>query len=387
LTATNALYPPPKSPNAMTADSGLTTPMTSFRPIFAGLRRTLPPGEIFGPYGIVIALVLLVTLVTIGDRHFLSITNIVNMLGQWAPAGIMAVAATYVIIVRGFDLSVASAFSCCAIVAAALGSEGYPSSVAFIAAIAAGLGIGFANASLVAGLSINPFIATVGTSFIILGINLVATPNTYITVTEAGFDALGAGSWFGLTYKAWLLIISLAVGEFVLARTTYGERLYAIGGNPEASRLSGLRVRTLIGSTYVLSGVSAGIAGMLAASQLSTAQARMEPTIVFDVIAVVVVGGTSLSGGVGAVWRTAVGLAIIATISNGFTLLGLDPFYQGLVKGLIIIIALSLDAWSRRTADARLARQAVRRLNLERPTLRNRPNQRITEGEYHDGDI
>jgi ribose transport system permease protein len=171
--------------------------------------------------------------------------------------------------------------------------------------------------------------------------------------------------WLRLTYKAWCLLAFLAIGQVVLARTTYGQRLYAVGGNPEASRLSGLRVRTLVGSTYVLSGLSAGFAGALAASQLSTAQARMEPTIVFDVIAVVVVGGTSLAGGIGGVWRTAVGLAIIATISNGFTLLGLNPFYQGLVKGGVIILALALERWSRQLAEASLARRTALRAEVE----------------------
>src|SRR5262245_9448188 len=120
-------------------------------PFLKSLRDTLFAGTAFlDTYGILIALVILVGIVSLGDPAFLSVNNVVNMLGQWAPAGIMAVAATYVIIVRGFDLSVASAFSCCAIVAAALGSEGYPPDIAFAAAIIAGMGIGFANALLVA---------------------------------------------------------------------------------------------------------------------------------------------------------------------------------------------------------------------------------------------
>ena len=156
-----------------------------------------------------------------------------------------------------------------------------------------------------------------------------------------------------------MLIAFLVVGEFVLAKSKFGQYLYAIGGNPEASRLSGLYVRTLTGVTYVFSGLSMGVAGMLAASQLSSAQAQMEPTIVFDVIAIVVLGGTSLAGGFGAIWRTAVGIAIIATISNGFTLLGLNPFYQSIVKGTVIILAVALEGWTRRLAAARLAKEVA----------------------------
>jgi ribose transport system permease protein len=311
--------------------------------------------DILHTYAIAVAFLVLVALVTIGNHAFLSPGNLSNMLGQWAPAGIMAIAMTYVIIARGFDLSVSSGFSLCAIAAAATAAGGHGTVFAFAAAIVAGLAIGLFNALLVCGLSINPFIATVGSGFIFLGVDIVATPNASISVEEPGFDVLGSGSWYGIPYKGMILIALLLVGGFVLAKSKYGQYLYAIGGNPEASRMSGLRVRTLTGSTYVLSGLSMGIAGMLAASQLSSAQAQMEPTIVFDVFAIVVLGGTSLAGGYGAIWRTAVGLAIIATISNGFNLLDINPFYQNIVKGTVIILAVAFEGWARRFSAARLA--------------------------------
>jgi ribose transport system permease protein len=311
--------------------------------------------DLLHTYAIAVAFVILVALVTIGNHAFLSPSNLANMLGQWAPAGIMAVAMTYVIIARGFDLSVSSGFSLCAIVAAATAGAGHGTAFAFAAAIAAGLAIGLFNALLVCGLSINPFIATVGAGFIFLGLDIVATPNASISVDEPGFDMIGSGSWYGIPYKGMILVAFLLAGGFVLAKSRYGQYLYAIGGNPEASRLSGLRVRTLTGSTYVFSGLSMGVAGMLAASQLSSAQAQMEPTIVFDVFAIVVLGGTSLAGGYGAIWRTAVGLAIIATISNGFNLLDINPFYQNIVKGTVIILAVAFEGWARRLSAARLA--------------------------------
>lgn len=306
-------------------------------------------------HGTFIALVLLVTAVASFDKAFLSFANICNMLGQWAPAGIMAVAMTFVVIARGFDLSLSSGFALCAIAAAATANAGYGTTVAFAAALATGLAIGCVNALLVCALSINPFIATVGTGFILLGLDFIATPNAYITVSEPGFDTLGAGSWMGLPFKGMFLIAALILGQFILARTLYGQALYAIGGNPEASRLSGLPVRTYTGITYLMSGLSMGVAGLLTASQLSSAQARMEPTIVFDVLAIVVVGGTTLAGGHGSVWRTAIGLAIIATISNGFTLLGLNPFYHGVVKGTVIILALAIASWAQRRPPMRSA--------------------------------
>lgn len=300
-------------------------------------------------YGILIAFIILVIIVTWGNPAFLSDRNIFNMLSQWAPAGIMAVAMTYVILTGGFDLSIASGYSLCAVTAAALGQHMDPA-VAFLGAIGVGLVIGVLNGVLVAAVGINPFITTVGTGFILAGVSYVVTKNAAFVVDNFSFGDLGAGRWHGFPYSGMLLLAITAVGGLVLAKTIYGEAIYAVGGNREASRLSGIRVRTVVGSTYVLSGLSMGVAGILTASQLNSAQANLDPAIVFDVLTIVVVGGTSLAGGFGSMWRTAVGLGIVATISNGFVLLDISPFYQDIIKGSIIVGALALDVVARRLA-------------------------------------
>jgi ribose transport system permease protein len=300
-------------------------------------------------YGIVLAFVILVAVVAALSPEFATRTNVFNLFSQWAPAGIMAVAMTFVILTGGFDLSIANGFSLCAVTAAALGRTQDPA-VAFLAALGVGLAIGLVNGVLVAGAKINPFIATIGTGFILGGIALVATGNVAYTVDNPDFGTLGAGRWHGFPYSGMILIFCLVAGGLVLAKTVYGQSIYAVGGNAEASRLSGIRVSTTVASTYVLSGLSMGVAGIITASQLSSAQANINPDIVFDVITIVVVGGTSLAGGIGSMWRTAVGLGIIATISNAFNLANINPSYQDIVKGCIIIGALALDAYARRLA-------------------------------------
>jgi ribose transport system permease protein len=316
----------------------------------SGLRARMP--SLIRIYGIVATLILLLIVVTAGNPAFLSIHNIFNMLSEWAPAGIMAVGMTFVILTGGFDLSIASGYSLCAVVAAYVGQTHTPL-LAFAAAIAVGLGFGLANGLLVAVVRINPFITTVGTGFIINGIALVMTQNAAFAVNNDAFGVLGAGMWRGVPYSGMLLILFLLVFGFILARTVYGEAIYAVGGNYEASRLSGIRVRTVLASTYVLLGGCVGLAGSIAASQLSSAQANLDPGVIFDVLTIVVVGGTSLSGGVGAMWRTAVGLGIIATISNGFVLLDISPYYQSIIKGTIIVSALALDTGLTRLARTR----------------------------------
>jgi ribose transport system permease protein len=309
-------------------------------------RRRTRIATLLRTYGVVLALVALVVAVALANPRFLSSTNIFNMLSQWAPAGVLAVAQTYVILTGGFDLSIASGFALAAVVAAALGQNEAPV-VAFAAAIGSGLTLGTINGLLVAGIRINPFIATVGSGFVANGIALVVAGNTGYQVTNPDFLILGSGRWHGVPYSGMLLIAFLLVGGFVLSRTVYGQWVYAVGGNAEASRLAGLPVRRIVGSTYALSGLAMGVAGVLAASQVGSAQANLNPTIVFDVLTIVVVGGTSLGGGVGSMWRTAVGLGIIAAISNGFSVLNISPNYQNIVKGLIIIGALTLDAATR----------------------------------------
>jgi ribose transport system permease protein len=319
-------------------------------------------------YGILLALMILVAVVAVSSPDFATRTNIFNLFSQWAPAGIMAVAMTFVILTGGFDLSIASGFSLCAVTAAAVGRSQDPA-IAFLAALGVGLTIGLVNGVLVAGARINPFITTIGTGFILEGIALVVTGNVAYVVETPGFGTIGAGRWHSFPYSGMILIFSLVAGGLILAKTVYGQSIYAVGGNAEASRLSGIRVGSTVASTYILSGLSMGVAGIITASQLNSAQANINPNIVFDVITIVVLGGTSLAGGIGSMWRTAVGLGIIATVSNVFSLADINPNYEDILKGCIIIGALGLDVSARHLAGraATRPRMPAARAHSETP--------------------
>lgn len=312
--------------------------------------------SILRTYGIVLTLAILVGLVASQSPTFLSQINLLNLTSQYAAAGIMAVAMTYAIIAGGFDLSVAASFSLAAVTAAGLGRDHAPV-IAFVAALGVGLAIGLINGWMITVIDINPFIATLGMSLILNGVALVVTGNKPFVVDRADFGGLGGGEWHTIPYAGMILFAVFIAGALVLHRTAYGQFVFAVGGNYEASRLSGIRVRTVVGSTYVLTGLSAGVAGAITASQLGSAQSGIDSGILFDVITVVIIGGTSLGGGFGAMWRTAVGLAIIATIANGFNLLDINQFYQDIIKGGIIIGALALDSYARN-----LARRSARAL-------------------------
>jgi ribose transport system permease protein len=298
-------------------------------------------------YGVPLAALLLVFLVAIGNPAFLAPANINNMLSQWSPAGIMAIGMTLVILAGGFDLSISSGFTFCAVIAAIIGQQTSPI-FALLGSVAAGTIIGMVNATLVSAFKINPFVTTVGTGFVINGLSLVVTRNAAFIVSNPGFGILGAGRWQGIPYSGMLLLALFPIAGMTLSRSVYGHMIYAVGGNPEASKLSGIRSDAVIASTYVLLGAGVGLAGFISASQLSSAQANLDPRILFDVLTIVIVGGTSLGGGIGSIWKTAIGLIIIATITNGFVLLDVSPFYQDVIKGLIIVSALILDSTLRR---------------------------------------
>jgi ribose transport system permease protein len=298
-------------------------------------------------YGVALAALLLVVIVATGNPAFLSPANINNMLSQWSPAGIMAIGMTLVILAGGFDLSISSGFAFCAVIAAIIGQQTSPI-LALLGSIAAGTVIGLINATLVSVFKINPFITTVGTGFVINGLSLVVTRNAAFIVSNPAFGILGAGRWHGIPYSGMLLIVLFPIAGLVLSRSVYGHMIYAVGGNAEASKLSGIRADLIVASTYIFLGAGVGLAGFISASQLNSAQANLDPRILFDVLTIVIVGGTSLGGGVGSIWRTVVGLVIIATITNGFVLLDISPFYQDVIKGLIIVGALILDSMLRR---------------------------------------
>jgi ribose transport system permease protein len=298
-------------------------------------------------YGIFVAFLIFFVAVAFATPSFVSPKNFNNILTQWSPVGIMAVGETYVILAGGFDLSMTAGFALCAIVTAALATHGVAPAVSLSAAVAVGLAVGLVNGLIVAGLRINPFIATLGSGFVLSGVPYLLVERTYIMVRQPGFDALGTGGLFGVSNPAICLVVFIAVAGVVLSKTPYGQSVYAVGGNAEVSRLFGIRVRLVSASTYIVSGLCMGAAAALSTSRLSYSASDQDPSLLFDVIVAVIIGGTSLRGGFGSIWRTALGLAILATLQNGLNLLQINTVAQYIVKGFIIIAALAFDAWCR----------------------------------------
>jgi len=297
-------------------------------------------------FGMIWAFVVLVIVGSIVFPRLIALNNIKNFLGQSSPVGIVAVGMTFVMIGGGFDLSVGAIFAMGAVVFAdQFDKLGLVGAGAVVMAITGFFGL--INAVIVTKLRVNPFVATLGTGSAFSGLAYIYSNSAPITPTSPDYQALGTNSFIGWPIAVWLMLAVFAIGWFALAKTVYGRSIYAIGGNNEAARLSGLRVNVLRGSTYVLTGICSGLGGMILASRLAVGQADLGGTIALDAIAIVVIGGTSLLGGEGTMWRTAIGLLIIATLTNIFDSLAISTNYQLVVKGCIVIFSVSLDLFAR----------------------------------------
>ena len=313
--------------------------------------RRLKSLSVIRDYGIVIVFVTLFVVLSLASPVFFSRVNLLNILDQWSATLIIAVAGTLVLIAGGFDLSVGSIYAFSGVIAALtvghIGAWG-----AILLGVAAGLGCGVINGILATWGRINPFIATLATSIMIGGFALVLTSGNLISVLGNGhFTVLGRSDFETIKYSVWTLLAFTLLCGYLLSRTTYGRRVYASGGNPEAARLSGVRVNLVKASTFALSGTAAGIAGVIVASRVATGQADSGGLgIALDAVAGIVIGGTSILGGAGAIWRTVLGVLLLAMIGNGFNLLNVNSTYQRIFQGAIILFAVGVDAWSRRSA-------------------------------------
>lgn len=298
-------------------------------------------------YGMVLALIALIVVTAILDPSFLQTNNLLNLLRQWAPPGLMAVGMTFVIISGGFDLSVGGTYAAAAVLSASLALQ-MPIPVAIALSVLMGAGIGLANGIVITRLDVNPFVATLGMGFIVTGMTEVLSNAMPMIVEDPRFQIFGGGDLWGMPIPGVLLIIALLVGGVVLARSVYGRYVYAIGGGDEASRLTGLRTRSVRTLAYVITGALAALAGCVIASQLGEGQGDIGRNVELGVITIVIVGGNAVSGGEGAMWRTATGIGILAILGNAFDHLQVSTFWQEVIEGLIVITALAIDAYGKR---------------------------------------
>jgi ribose transport system permease protein len=298
--------------------------------------------------GILIPFLLTFAALSIVSPSFFRFQNLTNILDQQAGIIIVACAGTLVLIAGGIDLSIGAIYGLAGAVSAQLVTE-VSTPVGILVGLGLGLGVGLINGVIVTRFRINALIGTLAMSFVVSGAGAVLTKgNLVVAFDHPEFQAFAATRILGITSAAWMMIIiALAIG-LLLARTTFGRYVYASGGNAEAARIGGVRVNGIRTATFALSGLAAAMAGVLDASRVLSAQASSGSFLTFTVLTGIIVGGTSIMGGEGSIRRTVIGCLFVALVANGFNLLGLDPFYQQITLGVILLLAVGIDAWSRR---------------------------------------
>ncbi|MFM2280253.1 MAG: hypothetical protein RLZZ444_2484 [Pseudomonadota bacterium] len=298
-------------------------------------------------YAIAVMVLILMVALTILSDSFLTVQNLINILNQNAPLAIVASAMTLVIICGSFDLSVGAIFAVAGVSAAwlALNVDPY---LGLLAAPFVGLLLGTVNGAVITGLRIHSFLATLATGLMFRGIAILITGGKLIPVRIPEFTWLGRER-IGPVYIAIIVMLIFAAAIMVLLnRTTIGRKILAVGGNEEAAILSGIRTNRIKVLTFAIAGFSAGLASAIAVSRISMGQATAGTGIELEAIAAVIIGGTSIYGGKGAIWRSLAGVIMLALINNGFNILNADPFFKDFTTGLIIVAAVAISAMGNR---------------------------------------
>ena len=279
---------------------------------------------------------------------FIQPGNLVNILKQASINGILAFGMMFVIIAGGFDMSVGSTVAFTGVLAAMLGQGQYPLIVPLIVAMLAGLAVGVVNGVGVAVGDLPPFIMTLGTMTAVRGLALLISNGKPIIGISAEYKAIAASSIFGIPMLAIFLVIIIAICSFVLAKTVYGRRVYACGGNLLAARVSGINTTKIRISTFAIAGLLAGLSGFLMTSRVTIGQPNAAESYEMDAITACVVGGVSASGGAGTVLGMVIGATLIGIINLGMSLISLDANWQRVVKGFVLLAAVVFDILSKK---------------------------------------
>jgi len=298
--------------------------------------------ELAQRFGLLVSFLLLCAALTILSDRFLTVSNIVNVLRQSTINGIIAIGMTYVILTAGIDLSVGAVLALCTVVTADLLQQEVGVPLAVSGGLGLGVVLGLINGFIITKANVPPFVTTLGMMTVARGLALTYTQGRPITGLPDAFRFIGTGSLGPVPMPIVIAAFAFLVGYVLLNRTEVGKYILALGNNPVAARYAGVAVDRYTAFVYGVSGMLAALAGMILVARLNSAQPTAGVAYEFDAIAAVVVGGTSFAGGEGGLGGTLLGVLVIAVLNNGLNLLDVSSFYQPVVTGIVIALALLL---------------------------------------------
>lgn len=301
--------------------------------------------NIIRDFGALIALILLVVGIGIKSPEFRTLDNFLSLLRQSSINGLIAFGMTCVILTGGIDLSVGSVLALTTAFLASFIANGMPVFLAMILSLGIGVGFGLISGLLVTKGKLQPFIATLITMTVFRGMTMIFTDGRPISNLGDAMllKIIGKGKLFGIPFPVLILLLVFGIFWFVLEKMTFGRKVYATGSNEKAAKLSGIHTENTKLMAYAISGAMAALAGWILLGRLGSAQPTIGVGYELDAIAAVALGGTSMSGGKGKIWGTLIGVLIIAVLNNGLNILGVSSYYQDVVKGIVILIAVLSD--------------------------------------------
>lgn len=301
--------------------------------------------NIIRDFGALIALILLVVGIGIKSPEFRTLDNFLSLLRQSSINGLIAFGMTCVILTGGIDLSVGSVLALTTAFLASFIANGMPVFLAMILSLGIGVGFGLISGLLVTKGKLQPFIATLITMTVFRGMTMIFTDGRPISNLGDAMllKIIGKGKLFGIPFPVLILLLVFGIFWFVLEKMTFGRKVYATGSNEKAAKLSGIHTENTKLMVYAISGAMAALAGWILLGRLGSAQPTIGVGYELDAIAAVALGGTSMSGGKGKIWGTLIGVLIIAVLNNGLNILGVSSYYQDVVKGIVILIAVLSD--------------------------------------------
>jgi ribose/xylose/arabinose/galactoside ABC-type transport system permease subunit len=304
----------------------------------------------FREYGVVIGFILLCVVISFATPAFATQKNILNLLRQSSIIGIIATGMTFVIISGSFDISVGvvAALSGAVTMKLITMGNGVPVAIAVLAALGIGAVVGLINGIAVAKINVPSLIATMAMVSVVKGSMLMFTGGYPITRTIPVLDTIGNGYVAGIPIPVIIFAAAVAIAFIILTKTRFGRYVYSVGGNEEASKLNGINVDSYKIKVFVINAVLAALAGIVLVGRMGTASPAAGDGYDMDAIASVVIGGTSVAGGSGSVLKTVIGVLLMSVINNSFNLLGVDMYFQYIFKGLIILIAVGADSFSKK---------------------------------------
>jgi ribose/xylose/arabinose/galactoside ABC-type transport system permease subunit len=327
-------------------------PVTGGTSVATDQRRRLSRAEFLSRYGMAGIFAVLVVVLAVISPTFRDPVNLVNVLQQNSIIGIVACGMLLMIVVGGFDLSVGAVGAMSSVVAAVMFIQ-FGIVPGVIAALLSGLAVGLLNGTLIAKIGINPFVATLGTQVLVYGLLYVATDARPVYGLPAGFTFVGLGRIGPVPVAVLIFAAVVAITWIILRRTTFGQHIYAVGGSRDASYLAGIKVDRVTIATYGIGSAFAAIAGLVLLGQTNIGQPASATTWPLAAIAAVVVGGVPLSGGVGGVSAAVLGTLLLGVVANALNLLGVSPYWQPAITGLVILVAVGLDSFQRKRAGSR----------------------------------